>query len=363
MDRPPPAGFLARLFRRSAEPPPAARSWRGRVGLWMALYVLVTTAAFSPGISFRAAKLRAGTIAERDFVAPRDFILPDPEATDRKRADAGAAVLPVYDRDTQAAARLEETVRGLFETARAIDRTAGGKAPPVAALRAAFPAPASDAAVRAMARLRFSPELESRLVSAGTRLYRAGVVDNKELLLQHRDRGVLVRDSPGGAERQTVDLFSTVEYGNDLKSAIASDLGGVRLSPGEAREIAGFLASLMRPNLTYNAAESMNRRQIAMSQVESVLIKVPRGEVLVRRGDLISPRSARILAAVNPSVSRPESWGKLIGVLVLQLLAVFVFWIDSQTRLATSRRQAPPLLPLLAVGIAFALIVRASFSV
>jgi putative nucleotidyltransferase with HDIG domain len=119
----------------------------------------------------------------------------------------------------------------------------------------------------------------------------------------------------------------------------------------------------MRPNLTYNAAESVKRRQLATNQVESVLIKVPRGEVLVRRGDLISPRSARILAAVNGSASRPESWWKLVGVVLLQLLAVFAFWIDSQTRLATSRRQSPPLLPLLAVGIVFALILRGSFAV
>ncbi|HKB69886.1 MAG TPA: HDIG domain-containing protein [Thermoanaerobaculia bacterium] len=363
MDRPPPAGFFARLIRRTERSSAEPRSWRDHVGLWMALYVLVTTAAFSPGISFRTAKLRAGAIADRDFVAPRDFILPDPEATDRKRTEAAAGVLPVYDRDVQSAAHLEEAIRRIFESARGIERDFPPGKTPAAALRDAFPVPVGDGALRAMANVHFSPDLESRLISAETRLYRAGVVDNKELLLQHRDRGVLVRDSTGGGERPTVDLFSTVEYGNDLKSAIASDLGGVRLSPAEAREVAGFLASMMRPNLTYNAAESIHRRQLAMSQVESVLIKVPRGEVLVRRGDLISPRSARILAAVNPSVSRPESWSKLVGVLLLQLLAVFVFWIDSQTRLAASRRQSPPLLALLAVGIVFALIVRGTFAV
>ena len=361
MDRPPSPGVFARLFRRSAsaDPKPA---WRARVGPWMALYVLATTFAFSPGISFRSTTLRPGTIAERDFVAPRDFIVPDAEATERKRAEAAAGILPVYDRDTQAAARLEEAIRSGFEAARAADRAAGGR-PALDALHAAFPVPVPDAALRAMARQRFAPDLEARLVSTGARLYRAGVVDNKELLLQHRDRGVLVRDTPGGAERQTVDLFSTVEYGSDLKAAIATDLALARVTPPEAREIGGFLASIMRPNLTFNAAESAHRRQLAMSQVESVLIKVPRGEVLVRRGDLISPRSARILAAVHPSVSRPESWGKLVGVLLLQLLAVLVFWIDSQTRLAASRRQTPPLLPLLAVGIVFALIVRGSFAV
>ncbi len=360
MDRPPSPGVFARIFRRPPSSPDVTPAWRRRTGLWMALYVLVSAAAFSPGISFRAARLKPGTIAERDFVAPRDFILPDPEATERKREEAAAAVLPVYDRDTQAAARLEEVLRSAFEGARAAERLSPDA--PLEAFRRGFPAPISDGALRSMARRHFPADLEARVIAAETRLYGAGVVDNKELLLQHRERGVLVRES-SGAERQTVDLFSTVEYGADLKAAMAADLAGARLSPGESRETAAFVAGLMRPNLTYNAAESARRRQLAMSQVESVLIKVPRGEVLVRRGDLIGARSARILAAINGSVSRPESWWKLVGVVLLQLLAVFVFWIDSQTRMAASRRQAPPLLPLLAVGILFALIVRGSFAV
>jgi len=330
----------------------------------MVLYVLVTAAAFSPGISFRAARLKPGTIAQRDFVAPRDFILPDPEATEKKRVDAGGDVLPVYDRDAQAAARVEDAIRTSFASARAGDRSyqERGARPPVDVFRASFPRSLGDLALRGFARLHFSADLESRLVGSAAKLYRAGVVDNKELLLQHRERGVLVRDA-GGGERPTLDLFSTVEYGTDLKAALASELVGARLSASETREAAAYLASLMRPNLTFDGAESAKRRQLAISRIESVLIKVPRGEVLVRRGDLISPRSARILAWVNGSASRPESWWKLVGVVWLQILAVFVFWIDSQTRLATSRRQSPPLLPLLAVGIAFAIILRGCFAI
>ena len=327
----------------------------------MTLYVLVTAAAFSPGISFRAARLRSGTIAQRDFVAPRDFILPDPEATDKKRSEAAGDVLPVYDRDTQAPARVEDAIRSSFAAARAAERAESTRAG-ADALRDAFPASLGEGGRRGFARLHYSADLESRLVAAANKLYRSGVVDNKELLLQHRERGVLVRDSAGG-ERPTLDLFSTVEYGNDLKAALASELGGSRLTAAEARETATYLASLMRPNLTFDALESAKRRQLAMSRVESVLIKVPRGEVLVRRGDLISPRTARILAVVNGSASQPESWWRLVGVVLLQVLSVFVFWIDSQTRLSASRRQAPPLLPLLAVGIAFSIILRGCFAI
>jgi hypothetical protein len=48
---------------------------------WGLLYVLVTTLAFAPTLTFRTAAVGAGAIATRDVVAPRDLIVPDPEAT------------------------------------------------------------------------------------------------------------------------------------------------------------------------------------------------------------------------------------------------------------------------------------------
>src|SRR6185369_13267924 len=124
-----------------------------------------------------------------DFVAPRDFILPDPEATDRKRTEAGGEVLPVYDRDVQATARVEETIKTDFANARAIERSAAARgvklAPP--ALRPALPAGIGEGALRAFARLHFSSDLELRMIAAAAKVYRAGLVDNKELLLHHRD--------------------------------------------------------------------------------------------------------------------------------------------------------------------------------
>ena len=50
-------------------------------------------------------------------MAPRDFILPDPEATDKKRIEAAADVLPVYDRDAQAPSRVEDAIRASIRAA------------------------------------------------------------------------------------------------------------------------------------------------------------------------------------------------------------------------------------------------------
>ena len=65
--------------------------------IWAGVYVLVTTFCFVPSLTLRTAPVRAGAIATRDFVAPRDLILPDPAATERPRSEATEEVLAVCD--------------------------------------------------------------------------------------------------------------------------------------------------------------------------------------------------------------------------------------------------------------------------
>ncbi len=344
---------------------PGGGAGRDRTLLWATLYVVVTSLCFAPAISFRATRLKAGTIARHDVVAAQDFILPDPESTEKKKLEAATAVRPVYDRDSQAAVRLEERLQKSFSSAREAERAAlSGKARRTPeAMRDGFSMPIGEEAFEALAKQRFSPDLEARLVAIAARLYRDGIVDNKDLLLQNRDRGVTLRDAATGTERTTVDLFSTAEYGSDVKSLVAAELAGGRMAPPEIREVAAFLASALQPNLTYNASETGRRRDLSARQVESVLVKIPRGQVIVRRGDLITPRSARIIAAVQGSASDAQSWWRLFAVFCIQTLAALVFWIDSQIRARTMRKEPSTLLPLFAVGVVFALVLRGGFAI
>ena len=120
-----------RLFpsRQTRETEAARRaSWRERTGLWTVLYVVVTSLCFAPAISFRATRLKPGTIARRDVIAAQDYILPDADSTEKKRVEAAAAIRPVYDRDAQAAARLEERLQKAFAGAREAERKAAEKA-------------------------------------------------------------------------------------------------------------------------------------------------------------------------------------------------------------------------------------------
>jgi putative nucleotidyltransferase with HDIG domain len=336
---------------------------RVQLFLWAAAYVVVTTLSFAPALTFRAAPARAGAIAEKDVVAPRDLIVPDPAATARRRTEASAEVLPVYDWDPNAVQKLEREISESFQRAREA-WSAARRRRLTSAVRDAFDLPVGDEALTAMARLDFSRALEERLTSAAGDLYRAGVVDNKDLLMENRDRGISMRDAATGRETRRRDLSEVVEYGAQAKGALAMRLAGGPLKGREISEVSAFLAAALRPNLTYNGAETARRREEASRSVEIVLTKIPRGKVIVRKGDEISARAADWIAAARVSVSDVHSWLKVAGIGILQVLAATAFWVDARRQRRRKRERRPEIVygSILASGIVFSLLTRGAFA-
>jgi putative nucleotidyltransferase with HDIG domain len=332
--------------------------------IWAAVYVLVTTFSFAPTLTLPSAPVRAGAIATRDYVAPRDLIIPDPASTTRRRAEAAAEVLPVYDWDSGAAPRLEKELGNSFRKAReglpaARRRTAG-----LSAVRDAFGLPLGEEPFAALVRLSFSQEIEDRLALSAAELYRGGVVDNRDLLLENRTRGVVLRDATSGQETRLRELADAVEYGSPVKNALMSRLSGGPLRGREVAEVSAWLAGAMRPNLSFNGTETEHRRDQASRSVETVLTKIPRGKILVRRGDEITPRAAEWIAAVRASVTDPSSWLKVVGVLVLQTLGAAAFWVDARRQRRRRRERNPDVVyaSVLAAGIVFSLLTRGAFT-
>ena len=357
-----PATFRRRrtVSRETGSEPIESR--RLRPFLWGTLYVLVTTISFAPTLTFRAAPVRPGSIATRDVVAPRDLIVADLEATARRRSEAGGEVLPVYDFDGAAPARFEAELRESFARARAAFARSRSRGEVTEEVRDAFHLPIGDEALAALARLGFSSAIEDRLAAIGRDLYRDGIVDNRQLY-QEQKNGILVRDTSTGREHRQRNPSDAIEYGSQAKSEVSMRLSESPLRAPQRAEVAAFLAASLRPNLTLNAAETARRRQEASRAVESVFTKIPRGKVIVRKGDEISPRTSVWVAAVRASVSDPSSWVKVAGILILQTLAAIAFWLDAR-RYIRRRRERPPetiYASMVSAGILFALLLRGLF--
>jgi putative nucleotidyltransferase with HDIG domain len=183
-------------------------------------------------------------------------------------------------------------------------------------------------------------------------------------LLENRASGIVLHDPVTGREARRKDLAAVHEYGAQAKAALADKLTDTPLSARERSEVAAFLAATVRPNLTSNASATAQRRAEASRSVETVLIKIPRGKVIVRKGDEITPRAAQWIDAARASVSDPSSWVKVAGTLLLQICAALAFWLDARRQRRRRRERAPEVLygSVLATGIVFALLTRGAFA-
>jgi hypothetical protein len=184
--------------------------------LWLGLFLLLGTWALTPGAFLFSSRAVAGAIADRDYVASRDLLLNDDEATQAKRLEARNGVLPVYDFDPGVAGDRDEALAHFFAAGRQLlaqGKEAEARAEAVRELTAKPAGPADVKVSPEQARLLvargFSSDLEDRVRGALAQTLRRGVVANKDQLLHGRrerpPRPVRQPRLPGrGAERLRV---------------------------------------------------------------------------------------------------------------------------------------------------------------
>lgn len=171
----------------------------------------------------------------------------------------------------------------------------GGEAPDDAAWRAL---------VSALAR---APDVGEELASAVREALSAPVVGDRALLALDEARGIVVRPVPPGIGRAE-RVMAAIDEVQDLEQARLALIAELRqrlrttlpaFSEDDAGRIAAFAATLLRTTLTYNATESELRRQDAADSVPPELIRVRRGEMVLRPGQTIERRHLVVLEAME----------------------------------------------------------------
>lgn len=300
---------------------------------WAALLLVVGAILVSPTRSARYPLLNPGEIATSDVVVDRDMVLPDPESTEEKRARASLEVLPVYvlrpERVTSASTALEL----VFEDGR---RASSGAAPELALrLSAASGVTVEAKEAEVLRRAGFSEELATVLRELVQRLYRPGIVADRTELLANAERGITLRDGKTGEERVERDVFAYLDGGRSLVETVEQRLAGEMSVPRAWRgSLASFLARLLDPNVVFDRGETLNRRLKAAASVQEVSIRLPRGRVLVRRGDEVTAQTAKLLTALAERTASVHVVRPLLGVLLLVAMVgcLWYFFVARESR-------------------------------
>jgi cyclic-di-AMP phosphodiesterase PgpH len=320
--------------------------------LWLALFLVLGTWCLVPGAFLFSSRAVPGTIADRDYVASRDLLLGDDAATQAKQREAREGVLPVYDLDPGVIGGRDTHLAQLFARGRRLLARVPDGADAAAAreeiVRELTAAPASPdglkltpARVQVLARKGFSPDLEDRLRGALAQVLRRGVVANKDLLLENRMRGVTLRNLATGGERVHLDLFENLGYPGEASDFFESEARSWSgYSSADRRVLADLLLENLTPNLLLNRSETLVRQAAAANAVGQVFNQIRKGQVVVRKGDLVDAAHARIIAQMRGERQLRRQLPPLVATLsLLSLVAVVVWFAERGEKVADHSRE------------------------
>lgn len=329
---------------------PRVSAWRARPAelwqrileipwLWVGLFLGLATWLLVPGSLRFSPTAVPGAVAERDYLASRDLLLHDEEATRAKQERVREAVLPVYDLDPGVTSELDRQIAQLFARGRRFLAQAGDS--PEAAETAAVAAKLlpkdsgpddlriTPAQAALLVERKLSPDLEDRVRGVFAQALRRGVVGNKALLLENRMRGVTLRNLQSGGEQLHVDLFDHLGYPDEARDFLESEVRGWSGYPARQRGLlVGFMVENLPTNLLLNRSETLIRQDAAALSAGQVFNQIRKGQVIVRKGDVIDPGDAKAIAQMKGERQFRRQIPPLAGTFSLLALVGLVLWVS-----------------------------------
>ncbi|MGD9538987.1 MAG: HD family phosphohydrolase [Alphaproteobacteria bacterium] len=275
------------------------------------LFILAMTVLFAPLAQSRLSVPPPDSIATQTVRASRAVLAEDVDATQLKREQALAQVRPQFDYDPELMFQRRDQVMTAFDR---LEERRAGAGHSFEERRALFEADLGQP-VNVVVFTRLEALAEPGDAAAAIVFFLNTVLDRRivadRALLPERGAIELRRDASG----PSAPLFDT---GAILDQAQAWRLMRARAGEapyGAARGVRNWIVetalALASPNLRPDDAATRAARAAALDAVQPVMMRIGRGEVIVRDGDRVTPLVRARIAALN------EAGGDYLG------------WVDS----------------------------------
>lgn len=275
---------------------------------------------------------KLGDTAKRHLVAQRTMEMVDEETTEAKRKAAMESVLPVYDYDRRLSLQIRSRIDHAFTVVRrqhmAAVNISGRRLPPGELERnpafidakkgfaEALEIDLTDAQFEALVRLKYSARVERILEHFIADAYVNLIVSSRELLKADSAKGITLNRLDDGSDRRAEIVFQNISAIIDVEGARAEMQSKARtffdgprnesLGPYNERILA-VAKRLVVPNLTLNRQETERRRTAVTQEIKPVIVKINKGESVVRFDETINKRHLQILKQMQKDESDDNS--------------------------------------------------------
>jgi putative nucleotidyltransferase with HDIG domain len=273
-------------------------------------------------------KIEEGEIASTDLISPLDLNIEDTETTVKRRAEAEEAVLPVYTLDENSFLNTEERIRQLFEFGREWLKNATAPAKTVElqkAIAEKFDLEIQVQELDSLIKSSFPPEVQETLISLIGKVSSQGIVVSKDLFIRKEpERGMILMR--GAASERPIRVDEVLDL-TEGRERFASDVEKLEISSRNKRLLVGLAEVLLRPNVSFNRAETEARRERARARVETVFYRLKKGKVILRKGDEATAEDLKWISIINENLREARDWlVHLAGTFLLFALFFVTVW-------------------------------------
>ncbi|MFQ5701314.1 MAG: HD family phosphohydrolase [Acidobacteriota bacterium] len=308
----------------------------GKNVLWAGVLIVFMTPILSQQeCSFQHAVYAVGEVARSTIRATYDIELPDEAATIERREAESRKVRPVYDQVMNVALGQQQKLEALFRDGRAAlqaveEESAKGSSTTteteLVAVRTAYGEAVSAEDFEWLAARGFSEDLEKLAVRVLSSIRQKRIVQRREDL--PKEGAIAVREV---RQREATEAeLVRVDQIADLEQVRAAMRQRVReLTPNWSRKDRNALISLLGgftvANLSYNASETEHQRDRARVSVPEVFMRIPRGQVIVREGEVFTKETVDLLSRIEEGRRKSVNWKGIGGsALLLCFLTIFL---------------------------------------
>lgn len=290
--------------------------------------------------------IREGGIASQDIRADQNYEIVDEKATGKAREDAVLGALPVYDFDLQLSSDRRQQIRDGFTKAR--EKLAALKSPTGASkkisqndeneLKQVFllslGVVLADAEYEQIRKVHFSEDLEESLVALSDSIQKRSILHDKSELKLRSGLGIAIRQQgdDGDTQEKVINDFSSLlslenvrdHFAKKDVESIQKELNLDFISDDIIKIALKFIPQFIKANVSLNKEETKARRDRARANVQSVIYKLQKGEIIIRSGDRYEPSKIIILDGIRRARLHTNILLKFAGVFCMVLISLLI---------------------------------------
>ncbi len=271
--------------------------------------------------------LKEGDVIKVPIKAPRDIFLEDSATLEKKRREAEAKVIPIFDYDSGILDEIEEKIRGAFSSMR--EGVEMGLEIDIGDQEKIFEQmlgfEISSDSFSALFGSGFPDEISEEIIKLMGRVYEKGVIESKELLKDYKKKMLLLRKI--GMEESPVLITADMIY--DISSArreLQSYINRSAILKTKNLRIAAYeiTSNLLKPNVILNSSDTERAKMEALSRIKPTFVLIKKGEVIFREGEKIDRDNLyklRVLKEMEHGGSR------FLNISAMSLLIFMLIWV------------------------------------